>query len=228
MEQPAPAYQGDAPFFFVSYSHRDEKLVYQEIRWLQDQGVNIWYDTHIQAGSEWSDTLARAIANCARFIYFVTPNSVASENCRRELNLAIEEGRSILAVHLQETDVPGGIRLNLNNRQAILKHQLPADAYRTSLLQALADDRTIDLEPRLPAQKSSTRRRGVLLGSAVVLIALLVLATAWLPRGPDQPVSGRVAMESAAQSPAIAVLPFDNATQIRQEFRQEWCVCACG
>lgn len=30
MEQPAPAYRGDAPFVFVSYSHLDEKIVYQE------------------------------------------------------------------------------------------------------------------------------------------------------------------------------------------------------
>ena len=76
------------PYVFVSYSHRDEALVYREIRWLQDQGVKVWYDTQIQAGSEWSDALANAISGCSWFLYFITPNSVASENCRRELNHA--------------------------------------------------------------------------------------------------------------------------------------------
>ena len=72
MEQPSPAYQGDEPFVFVSYSHADEKIVYEEIRCLQDQGVNVWYDTRIRAGSEWSDALADAISHCSRFLYLIT------------------------------------------------------------------------------------------------------------------------------------------------------------
>ncbi len=219
MEQPAPAYLGEDPFVFVSYSHLDEKIVYQEIRWLQDHGVNVWYDTHIQAGSEWSDALADAIAGCSRFAYFITPNSVASEHCRRELNLAIEEGRSIVAVHLQETDVPGGIRLNLNNRQAILKHRLPAETYRTSLLQALSNDRAVASEPSVSTRTSGTSTsRRVQIGSALALIALLAITIAWLSlRGSGEPTSGSAAKGANAPPTAIAVLPFDNATQNRDD-----------
>ncbi|HET6592122.1 MAG TPA: TIR domain-containing protein, partial [Xanthomonadales bacterium] len=217
LEQPAPAYRGGDPFVFVSYSHLDEKIVYQEIRWLQDHGVNIWYDTHIQAGSEWSDALADAIAGCARFVYFITPDSVASEHCRRELNLAIEEGRSIVAVHLQETDVPGGIRLNLNNRQAILKHRLPAETYRTSLLQALSIDRAVASEPSAPPRTFLAGRRARL-GSALTLVALVAIAAGWLSlRGSQEAASGGAAIDLGASSRAIAVLPFDNATQNRDD-----------
>ncbi len=55
MEKPFPAYDGDEPYVFVSYSHEDESAVYKEIRWLQDQRVNVWYDEDISPGTEWSD-----------------------------------------------------------------------------------------------------------------------------------------------------------------------------
>ena len=183
MQQPAPAYEGDEPYVFVSYSHQDEALVYREIRWLQDEGVKVWYDTHIQAGSEWPDALANAIAGCSRFLYFITPNAVASENCRRELVHALEEGRPILAVQLQETEVPAGIRLNLNNRQAILKHRLRPDEYATELLGALSQG---GASPQFGA--TTTRSRPIQqsrLIAATAAALLIALAGIWVwQRGP--------------------------------------------
>jgi hypothetical protein len=40
-DRPLPAYDGEEPYVFVSYSHADEEAVYSEIRWLQDQGINV-------------------------------------------------------------------------------------------------------------------------------------------------------------------------------------------
>ncbi len=83
MDKPFPAYEGDEPYVFVSYSHEDEAAVYKEIRWLQDQQVNVWYDEGISPGTEWTDALAEPIEGCAHFVYFLTPRSVGSETCRR-------------------------------------------------------------------------------------------------------------------------------------------------
>ena len=58
MDKPFPAYDGDEPYVFVSYAHENEAIVRTEISWLQDQGVNVWYDEGIRPGSEWSDALA--------------------------------------------------------------------------------------------------------------------------------------------------------------------------
>jgi TolB-like protein/tetratricopeptide (TPR) repeat protein len=176
LDQPAPAYEGDEPYVFVSYSHQDEALVSREIRWLQEQGVNVWYDTQIQAGSEWSDALANAISRCSRFLYFITPNSVATENCRRELNHAVEEGRSVLAVHLEETDVPGGIRLNLNNRQAIFKYRLKLEEYRSTLLGALSDARSnsAGTRPSTSGRDDSNPRRSRILWLTGTAVALMI------------------------------------------------------
>ena len=37
-ERPFPAYRGDEPYVFVSYSHDDADAVYPELRWLKQQG----------------------------------------------------------------------------------------------------------------------------------------------------------------------------------------------
>ena len=132
MEKPFPAYRGRDPYVFVSYSHADEGAVFPEIRWLQGQGIKVWYDTTgIGPGSEWNDEIAKAIKHADRFLYFITPSSIASEHCRRELNFAQSENRKIVVAYLEETELSDGLRLSLDNRQAILRHMLSAaDCYR--------------------------------------------------------------------------------------------------
>jgi TolB-like protein len=175
----------------------------------RDQGIKIWYDTQIQAGSEWSDALANAIGGCSRFLYFITPNSVASENCRRELTHAMAERRSILAVHLLETEVPGGIRLNLNNRQAILKHRLKLEDYRSSLLGALSIDGG---QPEMHATTAQPSSRGPFrLTSAIAATLLVVFAVMWLwQRSSPEPPMSETATGTGAPLTSIAVLPLDD------------------
>ncbi len=60
MVDPLPAYEGNDPYEFVSYSHDDRDDIHGEIRWLQDEGFNVWYDAGISGGTEWSEAIARA------------------------------------------------------------------------------------------------------------------------------------------------------------------------
>ena len=140
MQPPFSAYQGNEPYMFVCYSHEDRELVYPEIARLHAAGFHVWYDEGIAPGSEWSETLARQIKRCGTFLYFVTPNSVASEHCRREINFALEQPCGIVAVHLKRTELPDGLKLSLSNRQAILKYEHPPASYESKLHQALTPD----------------------------------------------------------------------------------------
>ena len=60
MDKPFSAYDGDDPYVFVCYAHANAEIVYPEIRWLRDQGVNIWYDEGISPGREFPETLGQA------------------------------------------------------------------------------------------------------------------------------------------------------------------------
>ena len=111
MERPFQAYEGDEPYVFVCYAHDDIALVYPEIARLKDSDFNIWYDEGISPGSEWSDSVASHIEGCAAFLYFVTPCSADTEHCRREVNFALEQPCGMLAVHLEPTELPSGLKL---------------------------------------------------------------------------------------------------------------------
>ena len=103
VDRPFAAYVGDEPYIFVSYAHEDSEVVYPEIQWLRGQGFNIWYDEGISPGSAWSDEVALALSQCAVFLYFISPRSVASKNCLNEVNFCLSRERTILSVHLEET-----------------------------------------------------------------------------------------------------------------------------
>jgi adenylate cyclase len=131
VDRPFPAYRGAEPYAFVSYSHEDSSSVFQELIWLNNEcSFNIWYDEGIEAGSEWREEIGMAISRSNVFVYFITPRSIDSENCRKELNLAAEEHIPILAIHVEHSELSVGIKLTLSDRQAILKYELPRQVYR--------------------------------------------------------------------------------------------------
>ena len=46
-------YNGDAPYVFISYAHKDSSVVFPILRALQNEGLRFWYDAGIKLGSEW-------------------------------------------------------------------------------------------------------------------------------------------------------------------------------
>ena len=134
-----PAYQGDQAYVFVSYSHADAATVYPELERLHALGFNVWYDEGISAGSVWRDEVARRIENCGVFLLLLSNNACNSDNCLKELNLALNSGRALLAVFLEPTELPPGLRLSLSDRQAILKYELSQSAYQNKLETAIRE-----------------------------------------------------------------------------------------
>ena len=75
---PFEAYQGEEPYVFASYAHKDAALIYPELTQLNDAGFNIWYDEGVDASSEWPEEIAKAVIGCAVFIVFENSRSVNS------------------------------------------------------------------------------------------------------------------------------------------------------
>lgn|GEM_PF-1283585 len=217
MEKPFSAYQGGDRYVFVCYAHGDADSVYPEIAWLNDYGVNVWYDEGISPGHEWREELATAIQGCERVLFFVSPNSVDSEHCRRELNFAQEENRQVVAIHLEPTEVPAGLRLGLNNRQAIFKHELSDEEYRKRLIRAANAGAMPASEATLPPPTSSSRR-GLVPAAVVLAVGIVAAAIWWSSAQEPSPVDAETVAELEPDEPtsrevlhnSIAVLPFDN------------------
>jgi hypothetical protein len=138
VDKPFTAYQGDEPYIFVSYAHEDSDVVFSEIQWLRNQGFNLWYDEGISPGHEWHQELADRIDQCHLFLYFITPRSALSDHCQREVHYAIDNGKQLLAVHLEETALPSGINLSLSSIQAVMRHELSDMDYRVKFIKGVS------------------------------------------------------------------------------------------
>lgn len=170
MNKPFHAYSGDQPYVFVGYAHEDANAVYPEMKWLHDQGFNVWYDEGISPGTVWRTELADSIMAAGLFLFFVTPRSVVSSNCEKEVNFAIDHDIPVLTVHLQETDLPSGIELTLSSIQGILKHDLPDHDYREKLLSGVSDHMQRGISESPPVQSNRYRNIAIVTASAVALL----------------------------------------------------------
>jgi TolB-like protein len=204
LKRALPAYQGDDPYVFVSYSHRDESSAMAEVNWLQQHGINVWYDEGIAAGTEWREELAQSISGAAAFVYYVTPGSAASENCRKEVNFAVDRGKPIFAVHLEETTLPDGLDLAIADRQAILQHDVGQTEGRRKLLERLSE--TVDAQAPSPLPVPRSKNRLGWTTSAVFVVAVVVAAIVAVWR--DDPGGDPETRLS------VAVLPFETNGEV--------------
>ena len=81
-------YEGqNEPYIFISYSHEDTDIVYQDLKFLSDSGARLWYDRGMHAGQDWqTHALNKIMApNCRAVIFYLSPNSLRSKAVLREL-----------------------------------------------------------------------------------------------------------------------------------------------
>jgi molecular chaperone DnaK (HSP70) len=131
------AYTGTDPYLFVSYAHSDSKVVYPEIARLNGLGYRIWYDEGICPSHDWPESIATALERCDFFVVFVSTRAVASKNVRDEIHFALHEGKPFLAIYLEDTLMPPGLKMRMGSIQAISKFQIASDRYLRQLEKAL-------------------------------------------------------------------------------------------
>ena len=84
---------------FVSYSHRDGAYVARLVGALERRGRNVWVDSDdIPPGTEWRKDLQDALEAADAFVFVLSPDALASEECRIELARAVELGKRLVVV----------------------------------------------------------------------------------------------------------------------------------
>ncbi len=113
---------------FISYSRRDTEIVDRIADSVQSAGLEIWLDRHdIRPGNQWRVQIVQAIDTCDVFVLMLSPNSAASDNVRKEIDLAQDSGRTIFAVMLEPVKLPPEIRYQLAGLQFIDVQQMGFD-----------------------------------------------------------------------------------------------------
>ena len=78
-------YEGQEPYIFISYAHKNSDRVVPILEKLDQAGYRVWYDDGIAPGSEWPEYIAEHLNGCSVAIAFISQDSIDSPNCRREI-----------------------------------------------------------------------------------------------------------------------------------------------
>ena len=122
------AYEGQEPFVFVSYAHKDTDKVMGVLTELDRRGYRIWYDDGIVPGSEWPENIAEHLTNSAMVLAFISQNSIDSPNCRREVTFALSKRKPFLSVVLEKTEMSPGMELQLSAQQSVIRNNYEDEA----------------------------------------------------------------------------------------------------
>jgi TolB-like protein len=154
LEAPFAAYQGDQPCIFVCYAHEDSDVVYPEMAWLNEQGLNVWYDEGISAGKNWRAVIGDSLLAASHVLLYISERSLESDHCNREINLALDEGKDVVPVYLEDVELTSDLKVGLNRVQALYRDK---DAnYQQRLLGALGKT-TDSAQPMPPATQKQEK-----------------------------------------------------------------------
>ena len=130
-------YEGSDKYIFVSYSHKDSQKVLPIINELEKEGFRVWYDSGIEAGTEWPEYIEDHLSRAEVVLAFMSPNAIQSRNCRNEINFALDLQKEILIVYLEETELMKGMRLQLNSTQSLFrKNHITDETFIRELINA--------------------------------------------------------------------------------------------
>lgn len=114
---------------FISYARVDKPYCIQIAETLDIHKV--WYDQRLYAGQQWWKEILQRLEWCEGFVYLLSPESVASEYCRKEFEIARASGRYIFPVLIHDqTRIPKELK---HIQYADLSNGLTPDAVKTLL-----------------------------------------------------------------------------------------------
>jgi len=92
--------QGKAKQIFLSYSSRDRDGVKELARLLRAEGFSVWQDVNEIVSGHFRDDLGNGVEMSKVYLLVMTPNSLGSDEVKREANSAEITGKVLLPVYL--------------------------------------------------------------------------------------------------------------------------------
>ena len=120
------AYDGEEPYIFVSYAHRDSELVFPIVAALSERGYRVWYDAGIKTGRVWADYIAERLEKSSCVIPMFSKAFLDSDNCLEEISYALDLKIPVITSYVEDVVLKGGLRMRLGLKQGVYLHKYPA------------------------------------------------------------------------------------------------------
>ena len=107
-------YEGDKPYLFISYSHKDEKVL-AYIDALRRNMCRIWYDVGNHAGDDWADVIGNHLLTAKKVLFFISENSLNSKYVNAEITMALSHNIDIIPVRIEEVQFSPGMEIKIGH-----------------------------------------------------------------------------------------------------------------
>lgn len=108
---------------FISYSHKDQEILNPLINILLEKDYSVWTDKKIKISSEpFIEQISNAITTCSKrgfYIIVISENTTNSVYVKNELNLAYENGATIIPIVLGKPKISNDILFYISRYQYI-------------------------------------------------------------------------------------------------------------
>jgi hypothetical protein len=126
---------------YISYSRSDSDFVRKLNYELQAAGIATWVDEEIIGlSNDFEKEIKEGIEKSNNFIFIVSPNSVASPNCRKEIDLAIENNKRIITLLISPTTI-SSVHEHISKIQWIDFYSKDASTVFSELVRVLETDK---------------------------------------------------------------------------------------
>lgn len=197
----------DASTVFVSYSREDRQRALQIITILENAGFNVWWDGLLEGGERFSRATEDALNRARAVVVLWSATSYQSHWVHDEATVA-RDRKCLVPLSIDGVEPPLGFR-QFQVIDAASTKANAGSAEMQQMLRAVAalHDRPDDFTFPSVARVPTTNRRNMLIGGGAVVLSGSGVA-AWL--------TGLIGGRSASAT-SIAVLPFDNLSEDKQQ-----------
>jgi TolB-like protein len=222
---------GSTPRVFISYASQDAAIAAALVEALERHGIACWIAPRdVKAGALYADAIVRAISGAKAFVVVLSERSIVSSHVSKEIERASSKKCPIIALRFDSAPLTPALEYFLSESQWVEAHAGNIDAAYRKLIETIrepapaAPETVVAVVPgksadRAWAAHSQSRRNWVLLAggvAAVVAIAALLADRLWLARR-DAPVTQMAAATSVVTERSIAVLPFTDLSEKKDQ-----------
>ncbi len=216
---------------FISYAEEDRVRMEKIRNSLRRESITVWTNkTDIQTGEAFDEAIKRGIEQADNLVLLLSPDSVNSTYCQRELDLAVSLNKRIIPLLVQETD-PNQVPIALRELQYIdLTDNVKEDDYlldESQLLKILHEDAAYYNEHKILLTKALKWKRQHENPSILLRGYNLRSAEAWLKvsqkRTQHPPISlqEEFIAESLRQPPASSLDVFVSYSRADADFARK-------
>ncbi len=138
-------------YVFISYAREDRDYVRRLSAFLDEHGIEAWYDDKLEAGTRYDTAILQRIEQCAAFIVVMTLASSESDWVMDELDYAKQKERELVPILLEGNRFLGLGRIQI---EYLLDRETPTPAFAQKLKSLISEG---DLKWEMKAHEGHVR-----------------------------------------------------------------------